>query len=140
MGTFSTRAKWRTLSRACCSVLEKCLTPPTLLERRFFATKPSCGLLRLYTAMTKGSERHASRQSDSQRRSWLFPAAANPGVCCGCSFRIVVRSEDTFASLDLPGVRLMRREPHVSHHDPLESLLFPADFSPELALGPPYLG
>ena len=36
MGTFSTRAKWRTLSRACCSVFEKCLTPPTLLERRSF--------------------------------------------------------------------------------------------------------
>src|SRR5579864_3037681 len=47
--------------------------------------------------MRKGSERHASRHSDSQRRSSLFPAAANPGVCCGCSFRIVVRSEDTLA-------------------------------------------
>jgi hypothetical protein len=31
--TASTRAKWRSSRSACCSVLEKCLTPPTLSER-----------------------------------------------------------------------------------------------------------
>src|SRR3981081_4679452 len=32
--TASTRAKWRSSTSACCSVLENCLTPPTLSERR----------------------------------------------------------------------------------------------------------
>jgi len=35
-GTSSTRAKWRALRHAWVSTLEKCLTPPTLLERRCF--------------------------------------------------------------------------------------------------------
>ena len=37
---FSTRAKWRSSTSACRSVLENCLTPPTLSERRCFATPP----------------------------------------------------------------------------------------------------
>src|ERR1039458_7257550 len=32
----STRAKWRSSSSACRRVLEKCLTPPTLLEMAMF--------------------------------------------------------------------------------------------------------
>src|ERR1035437_7972457 len=32
----STRAKWRSSSSACRRVLEKCLTPPTLLETGIF--------------------------------------------------------------------------------------------------------
>jgi hypothetical protein len=48
MGTFSTRAKWRTVPRECCSVLGKCLTPPTLLERRCFASEgPKAGVVRV---------------------------------------------------------------------------------------------
>jgi hypothetical protein len=38
--TASTRAKWRSSPSACCSVLENCLTPPTLSERRFFNSQP----------------------------------------------------------------------------------------------------
>jgi hypothetical protein len=37
MGTSSTRAKWRALRSARSSTLKKCLTAPTLLERRFMA-------------------------------------------------------------------------------------------------------
>src|SRR5258708_4669472 len=38
--TASTRAKWHSPTSACCSVLEKGLTPPTLSETRFFANNP----------------------------------------------------------------------------------------------------
>jgi hypothetical protein len=37
-GIHSTRAKWRFSQSACRSVLENCLTPPTLSERRFFTS------------------------------------------------------------------------------------------------------
>jgi hypothetical protein len=36
-GTFSTRAKWRSSTSACSSMLEKYLTPPTLLETPGFS-------------------------------------------------------------------------------------------------------
>jgi len=40
IGTSSTRAKGRALRSAWTPTLEKCLTPPTLLERRCFASWP----------------------------------------------------------------------------------------------------
>src|ERR1035438_351601 len=39
----STRAKWRSSSSACRRVLEKCLTPPTLLEMGIFQQLPPGG-------------------------------------------------------------------------------------------------
>src|ERR1017187_2979853 len=38
----STRAKWRSSSSACRRVLEKCLTPPTLLEMAIFRQLANC--------------------------------------------------------------------------------------------------
>jgi len=37
---FSSRAKWRSSLSACCSVLENCLTPPTLSETRCYNSNP----------------------------------------------------------------------------------------------------
>src|ERR1700758_2821081 len=42
-GKPSARAKWRSSSSVCPSVLKNCLTPPTLSERRFFASYRSLG-------------------------------------------------------------------------------------------------
>src|ERR1017187_9509740 len=38
-GTFSTRAKWRSSTSACSSMLEKYLTPPTLSETPGYASR-----------------------------------------------------------------------------------------------------
>src|ERR1700730_16655234 len=57
--TASTRAKWRSSTSACCSVLEKGLTPPTLSETRFIDSYRALGA-----------------------RRYFLPNASSPSVAC----------------------------------------------------------
>src|ERR1035438_1417900 len=62
----STRAKWRSSSSACRRVLEKCLTPPTLLEMGIFQ--------QLCAAINSGHTMSASicsaTRNESERMKW----------------------------------------------------------------------
>jgi hypothetical protein len=65
--TASTRAKWRSLS-ACYRVLEECLTPPTLLERRCYANYYSLSFQR-----KEHSRKPLGITSDCQRQDTHLP-------------------------------------------------------------------
>ena len=53
MVSVSTRAKWRALTSAGVSMLKKCLTPPTLSERRYFANYQGWFRLRVRNRKTR---------------------------------------------------------------------------------------
>src|ERR1035438_6862024 len=68
----STRAKWRSSSSACRRVLEKCLTPPTLLEMGMLQQLPPdtvyrSGLLVMLECGESLEARHYGHHSPIQR-------------------------------------------------------------------------
>jgi hypothetical protein len=64
---FSSRAKWRSSSSACCGVLENCLTPPTLSERRFLNSYPFVKFSKKYQSRKWPGLFPCSRPSDQKR-------------------------------------------------------------------------